>query len=76
MKHLVVLSSGWVFVGVPNETKTVYTDASCVRKWGTSCGLGQLALQGPQKDTLLDSCGEFHPNPSAVLFVLPCPGWK
>lgn len=76
-KSIVVVTSGWVFVGVYHAaTKTAparIIDASNVRVWGTTKGLGQLALEGPTKATALDPCGEVVlPNSQAVLFVHPC----
>jgi len=29
----------------------------CIRKWGTTVGLGELAIRGPLVDTILDPCG-------------------
>ena len=76
-KSIVVVTSGWVFLGVYHAaTETAparITDAATVRVWGTTSGLGQLALAGPTASTTLDPCGEVVlPNPQAVLFVHPC----
>ena len=76
-KHIVVLQAGFVFVGVWHPaTKTTpahITDASNIRKWGTTAGLGEIALNGPTEDTMLDPCGTVVlDNPQALLFTIPC----
>jgi len=76
-KRIVVLTNGWVFVGdyvAATKTRPAYlTDAACVRRWGTSAGLGELALKGPQQATVFDPCGILLlDNPAAVLFHIPC----
>lgn len=57
-KQIVVLQRGWVFVGnlkrVGNECEL--TDAACIRSWGTSKGLGEIAENGPTPNTKLDPC--------------------
>lgn len=35
-------------------------NASVIRRWGTSNGIGELALSGPTDSTKLDHCGEFE----------------
>lgn len=76
-KRIVVLINGWVFIGMWNEAaenKPAYlTEAANVRRWGTTAGLGELALNGPTKETVLDPCGiVLFNNPSAILFTHPC----
>jgi len=79
MKSIVCVSAGWTFVGVYTpataEKPAYLADASCIRRWGTTAGLGQLALEGPTASTVLDPCGTvLLENPQAVLFVIPAPG--
>jgi len=75
-KRIVVLTNGWVFVGEYHHEAgkpAFLTAASCVRKWGTTAGLGELALNGPTSLTVLDACGiVVLENPQAVLFTHPC----
>jgi hypothetical protein len=81
-KRIVIAQSGWVFVGeysVNKELHTVHlTDASCVRVWGTTAGLGQLALKGPRKETVLDFAGVVDVPLSSVVATLRCDSdaWK
>ena len=70
--HIVVLDRGWVFVGnvsVDGETLTI-ADASCIRRWGTNKGLGQLAAEGPQPRTELDRSGTVMVPLRAVILTL------
>ena len=61
---IVILNRGWVAVGKFTRSGDMcrLTDASVIRQWGTSKGLGQLALEGPQENTKLDPIAplEFH----------------
>lgn len=54
-RYIVTLQRGWVVVG--NVTKTgdylSITNAAVIERWGTSEGLGQLALSGPTGYTRL-----------------------
>jgi hypothetical protein len=58
-RRIVVMSHGWVMIGDYSRNGDMVTleDASIIRKWGTERGLGQLALTGPTKETILDICG-------------------
>lgn len=61
---IVILQRGWVVIGRwSQEGEMCSLDNACViRTWGTSNGLGQLALEGKQSSTKLDKVGhiEFH----------------
>jgi len=56
-----VLDKGFVYVGEliidGNGKLFTITNAKNIRRWGTTDGLGQLAKDGPQEDTSLDSTG-------------------
>ncbi len=62
--RIVILQRGWVMVGVyGRDGEDCWLDnASVIRRWGTSRGLGELAAGGPLENTKLDPAGrvEFH----------------
>lgn len=55
---IVVLQRGWVVVGIMERegSQCKLHNAAVIRNWGTKKGLGELAEEGPKKDTILDSC--------------------
>lgn len=62
---IVILQRGWVAIGRYTEEENdicVLSDAYIIRYWGTSKGLGELALEGKQTNTKLDKTGtiRFH----------------
>lgn len=63
--RIVVLQRGWVMVGryVRDGDNCRLYNASVIRNWGTTKGLGELALEGPKVSTKLDPTNglvEFH----------------
>lgn len=69
---IVVLDRGWVFIGRVSESPSalVLSSAACIRYWGTTKGLGQLALEGPQSQTKIDEAGTVTVPRHAVICVL------
>jgi hypothetical protein len=59
IKAICILDKGFVYIGTLSIDDKMATieDAQCIRKWGTTKGLGQLALEGPQSSTVLDKVG-------------------
>lgn len=61
---IVVLQRGWVMIGRYSIDGDIVTleNAYVIRQWGTTKGLGELALDGKQSSTKLDKAGhvEFH----------------
>jgi hypothetical protein len=55
---IVVLQRGWVLIGTfeQESDKCKLHNASVVRVWGTTNGLGELANEGPTDKTILDKC--------------------
>lgn len=56
---IVVLQRGWVMVGrlERNGSECKLHNASVIRNWGTTKGLGEIAIGGPTSSTKLDKCG-------------------
>ncbi len=75
--RILVLQRGWVVVGNYSESgdECVLTDASVIRRWGTSKGLGEL-VNGPLESTVLDPCGAVRAHKLAVVMQIECPAWK
>lgn len=73
-RSIIVLQSGWVFVGTKEhetEQTITYSDAATIRVWGTTKGLGELAINGATATTVLDKCGHLVVNKVALLFTIP-----
>ncbi len=63
MWKILVCDKGIVLAGIvrphPDDPLAVLIDKCCtVRKWGTTKGVGQLAIEGPQQETKLDPEGD------------------
>jgi hypothetical protein len=78
---IVVLQRGWVAVGNlwSDGDGLRLEEASVIRRWGTTKGLGQLAFEGPTKSTVLDPAGtlRFHPLSVVLTYDVAEPSpWK
>lgn len=71
---IVVLQRGWVVVGrlTRGENKCILTDAYVIRSWGTTKGLGEIALNGPTDRTVLDPCGTVTYHPLTEVMSILC----
>jgi hypothetical protein len=80
MIKIVILQRGWVFIGKLSQEGTLctLTDAYNIRRWGTTDGLGQLALEGKQAETKLDKIGtvSFHELTSVAFLDVNEDVWK
>lgn len=74
VRTILVIESGFVLHGmcryIPETDEVEVTDGAVIRSWGTSRGLGQLAMQGPQKDTKLDPITTTWVPMSKILWTL------
>lgn len=69
---ILVLQRGWSVIGEGRiEAGEWRLDGSAViRRWGTTRGIGQLALYGPQPDTQIDPCGTVRAHELAVVMAI------
>ena len=76
---IVVLQRGWVAVGKweRKENDCKLTDASVIRVWGTTKGLGEL-IDGPTSKTILDKTGVIQFDFLTVVCMFDCESekWK
>ena len=76
-KKIFVLDAGFVYIGIGQKIKNellgdsihIY-DCSNIRRWGTSKGLGQLAIEGKQTETTLDYVGSIKVPVNRVNHVI------
>lgn len=72
--RIAVLDRGFVYVGscaLEGGALTI-TNACCIRCWGTTAGLGELAIKGPQPATKLDLAGTVRAPASALIHLIDC----
>jgi len=72
--RIVILQRGWVVVGKFSQegVHCKLEGAYVIRKWGTSNGIGELALKGPLDDTILEESGIIRFNAGTEIFQLDC----
>ena len=72
--RIVILQRGWVFVGRFKKVgdQCSLENARNVRKWGTTKGLGEIAENGPTKETVLDSCPTVRFHEQTVIASIDC----
>jgi len=79
-KKIVILNRGWVAVGDFSRCGDMcrLENASVIRRWGTTEGLGELAIGGPQSDTILDPILpiEFHILTTVAIMDVEEEKWK
>ena len=79
--EIVVLDRGWVYVArevVESDKQLRLEGARCIRRWGTTEGLAQLANEGPQPKTKLEPECVVTAERSSVMHRIECRSavWK
>jgi len=69
---IIVVDRGFVYVGhiLIEGNWCVITEASNIRYWGTTRGLGELALNGPTENTKLDKVGTVRVPMKALISII------
>jgi hypothetical protein len=72
--QIIIAERGWIYVRrVSREgDHIVIRDCQNVRRWGTSRGLGEIALSGPTADTVLDHYGVVRVHVLACCGQIEC----
>ena len=72
--QIAVLDRGFVYIGRIENTINgiIIHDARNIRYWGTTKGLGELALCGKQSNTKIDDVGQVRVPTHAVIHVIDC----
>jgi len=62
--QIVIADRGFVYVGRPTREgmRILIRDCYCIRRWGTTRGLGELALHGPRDSSEIDYYGTLRLN--------------
>lgn len=67
-----MLDKSFVFIGRLFETETDYwiKGGACIRSWGTTQGIGQIAYDGPTVETKLDPIPNFrYPKGQFIIII-------
>lgn len=72
--RIVVLHRSYVVIGeyYKDGTECRIENGFYIRQWGTASGLGQLAKDGPQTNTILDPATTIRVHELAVIHTLDC----
>ena len=69
---IAIVERGFVYVGdISHDGEwCIVSNARNIRRWGTSKGLGQLAIEGPQDETQLDDVGIVRIPSHALISIM------
>jgi hypothetical protein len=71
---IAILQRGWVMVGRLSRAgdQVHLENASVIRRWGTTNGLGELATEGPKQNTVLDPTGKVQFHELTAIAIISC----
>jgi hypothetical protein len=69
-----ILERGWVLVGQLEKDGDEYLliNGHVIRRWGTTEGLGELAIKGPLSETKLEKVPLVKFNKRQLIFTISC----
>ena len=72
--NIVILDRGFVLVGEVEIVGdwVVTTDARTIRRWGTTKGIGEIAMGGPTPNTKLEDLGTVRSPLHALIGLVAC----
>lgn len=72
--RIVILQGGWVFIGrfKKHGSQCELHNAYCIRRWGKTDGLGQLAIEGKQEETILEKTPTLKFHELTVIATIDC----
>lgn len=72
--RIVILQRGWVMVGhlYKDSSEYILQNGFIIRRWGTTEGLGELAIKGKLSDTQLDAVPKVIFHELTVIAMIEC----
>lgn len=72
--NIVILQRGWVVIGdlYKNQSYFLLKNGYVIRRWGTTAGLGQLALEGKKEETILDKISNTKFHEITTIGIIEC----
>jgi hypothetical protein len=72
--RIIILQRGWNAIGYFSQEGSTCTleKAAIIRRWGTTKGLGELAVKGPLVNTVLDPCPTMYFHELTVIAQICC----
>lgn len=72
--YILILQRGWVVVGelYKNGHYLSLENASVIRSWGTTNGIGEIAENGPTDKTVLDKCRTVKAHELTLVAMIEC----